>query len=306
MKKRANNSRKKIKDNSFLYTYIVLILLFVVFNFSVFFLSPQMPSLPFFMTNLNTYQTHQKKVDWKKELTNYNRFVSQKNGIIFHGDRDKKIVALTFDADMTEGMAQMLKSGQVQSYYDRRLIEQLRAFKTPATLFLAGKWIEMYPNETKDLASDPLFEIGSHSYAHKAYTSSCYGLLPLDDTEKIQDIGTSQYLVKQYTGTMPKLFRFPGGCYSQKDILLIQQAGMTTVQWDTVANDGFNSNSDAIVSNVVNSAKNGSIIVMHMNGFPNEPVDYIAVPQIIKILKAQGFEFVTTSELLMSYGIINK
>ena len=306
MKKRANKNRKKIKDNSFLYTYIILLPLLVIFNFSIFFLSPQLSSKPYFMNNPNTYRAHLENVDWKKQLVNQNNFFVRKKGIIFHGDRNKKKIALTFDADMTEGMAQMLRSGQVKSYYDRRLIEELRALKTPATLFLAGKWIEMYPNETMDLAGDPLFEIGSHSYAHKAYTPSCYGLLPLEDIEKIQDIGTSQYLIKQYSGFTPKLFRFPGGCYSQKDILLIQQAGMTAIQWDTVANDGFNPSPEAIVSNVVNGAMNGSIIVMHMNGFPNEPVDYIAVPQIIKILKARGFEFVTTSELLMLYGIINK
>ncbi len=306
MKKRANKNRKKIKDNSFLYTYIILLPLLVVFSFSVFFLSPQLSGKPYFMNNPNTHQTYLKNADWKKQLINHNNFFVQKKGIIFHGDRNKKKVALTFDADMTEGMAQMLRGGLVKSYYDSKMIEVLRAFKTPATLFVTGMWAEAYPQETKDLASDPLFEIGSHSYAHKAFTNDCFGLPSLEDTEKIQDLGTSQFMLQKFTGVKTKLFRFPGGCYKIKDLDLLKKAGMTAIQWDVVANDGFNPNPEIIINNVVSNTRNGSIIVMHMNGFPNEPVDYIAVPQIVKILREKGFEFVTVSTLLNSYDIINK
>ncbi len=306
MKKRAKNSRKKIKDNSFLYTYIVLLPLLIVFNFSVFFLSPQSSSLPFFMTNLYKQQEYVREVDWKKELIYQNHFLAQKKGMVFHGDRNKRMIALTFDADMTEGMVQSLKGGHVQSYYDSKMIETLRALKTPATLFIAGMWTEVYPQEAKDLANDPLFEIASHSYAHKAFTNDCFGLPSLEDTEKIQDLGTSQFLLQHYTGVKTKLFRFPGGCYKIEDLDLLKKAGMTAIQWDVVANDGFNPNSEAIINNVVSNTRNGSIIVMHMNGFPNEPVDYIAVPQIINILREKGFEFVTVSTLLNSYGIIER
>lgn len=304
MKKRANNSRKIIKDNSFFYAYLVLIPSVIFLNVFAYYIRPQESGKPFFEVSKNLQQRPSKKTDWKKELTYSKRMSNHQNEIVFHGDRNKKQIALTFDADMTDGMAKRIKSGQVHSYYDRRLIEELRKLKTPATLFLSGKWVEMYPNETKDLATDPLFELGSHSYAHRSYTPSCYGLLPLEDAEKIQDIGTSQYLIQQYTGTRTKLFRFPGGCYSHKDLLLVKKAGMTTVQWDTVADDGFNPYSDAILSSIIRRAKNGSIIVMHMNGFPNEPFNYMVVPKAVSILREKGFEFVKVSKLLENYDKI--
>lgn len=59
-------------------------------------------------------------------------------GVYFHGDRNSKKIALTFDADMTFGMQQMLDSGRVKSFYDDRLIAELINLNAPATLFCPG------------------------------------------------------------------------------------------------------------------------------------------------------------------------
>jgi len=296
MKKSANKNKKLVKEKSFLYYYFFLAPIVLLFNLYIFIMQPLEKNPPFFMELRNQGMKQNMRMEQHDK--------GIRNGMVFHGERGKKMVALTFDADMTEGMAQSLKSGAVQSLYDRRLIEQLRKSNTPATLFLSGMWTEVYPKETRELANDSLFELGSHSYAHKAFTNNCFSLLKIDEFEKIQDIGTSQFLIQKHTGVKTKLFRFPGGCYSLEDISLLKKAGMIPIQWDVVANDGFNPNPEAIISNIVSQARNGSIIVLHMNGFPNEPVDYVAVPQAIKILKERGFEFVTISKLLENYDII--
>lgn len=219
-------------------------------------------------------------------------------GVIFHGNRTEKRIALTFDADMTYGMQEMLANGTVGSFYDERLIDNLRVTNTPATLFLTGLWVQSYPTVAKELASDPLFEIGSHSYAHSAYTRSCYYLQSLMPEDKIADLGASQMAITQLTGKPTKLFRFPGGCFAPQDLSLIREAGAVAIQWDVVADDGFNPNEDNIVNNVVTHVKNGSIIVMHMNGYPNEPVDADAILRIISTLKEKGYSFVTVGQLL--------
>ena len=82
-----------------------------------------------------------------------------------HAATSQKIVALTFDADMTPGMLRELKAGKVASWYNGKVIEALRQQQAPATLFLTGLWIETYPDATKQLAADPLFELGNHSYS---------------------------------------------------------------------------------------------------------------------------------------------
>src|SRR6516164_197119 len=62
-----------------------------------------------------------------------------------HAVTGQKVVALTFDADMTPRMSNDLKTGKITSWYNQRVIATLREEYVPATLFLAGLWIERYP-----------------------------------------------------------------------------------------------------------------------------------------------------------------
>lgn len=217
--------------------------------------------------------------------------------IIFHGPRNRKFVALTFDADMTAEMKHDLENGTVQSYYDRELIKILNETKTRATLFMSGMWIESYAKTAKALSLNPLFELGNHTYSHLTFEGACYGLELAKESKKISELEKTQKLLKEITGVDNKLFRFPGGCYSESDLKLVSSTGQVAIHWDVAAQDGFNTDATNIVSNVVDNVQNGSVIVMHMNGYPNEPKTSTALPVIISALKEKGFEFVTVSEL---------
>ncbi len=218
--------------------------------------------------------------------------------VILHGPRDKKQIALTFDAEMTDGMKAAYVSGTVKSSYDKRIIDILNKTKTKATLFLTGMWIELYPKETEEFARNPLFELGSHSYTDSSYHGACFGLKELSRALAMEDLGTTEKLLRERAGVDNQLFRFPGGCYSPDDVKLVNQIGDTVVHWDTVGEDGFNENTNQIIRNVVDRTQNGSIIVLHMNGAPTAPKTADALPAIIKELTSKGFEFVKVSELL--------
>ncbi len=220
------------------------------------------------------------------------------DGIIFHGSRNEKKVALTFDADMTPFMKEQVISGHVHSHYDSQLIAKLEKSQTKATLFLTGMWIEMYPDVAEKLAANTLFELGNHSYSHPAFSGYCYGLRPIPSGEEQQEISKTQQLLYNLTKTENRLFRFPGGCYSQKDIDMLHDEEIVGIQWDVVGGDGFNNDAQNIADNVINNVQNGSIIVMHMNGYPNDPKTTEALSTIITNVKGRGFEFVTVSELL--------
>jgi peptidoglycan/xylan/chitin deacetylase (PgdA/CDA1 family) len=79
------------------------------------------------------------------------------------------------------------------------------------------------------------------------------------------------------------------------------------VHWDVVSEDGFNDDTQGIEHNILDHVQNGSIIVMHFNGPPNEPSDVAALEVVIPELKKRGFEFVKVSELLhpQQAGAIN-
>jgi len=218
--------------------------------------------------------------------------------VIFHGPRDKKRIAITFDAEMTDGMKADLVSGRTKSAYDKRIIDTLTSTKTKATLFLTGLWIEIYPDVTKQLSQNPLLELGSHSYTDSSYHGFCFGLKQISSTLKFEDIGATEKLLREHARIDNKLFRFPGGCYTPEDVKLVNQAGDTVVHWDISGSDGFNNNTQQVVHNVVDNTQNGSIIILHMNGAPTSPKTAEALPEIISKLKDKGFEFVKVSELL--------
>ncbi len=223
---------------------------------------------------------------------------SESADVIFHGSRDKKKIALTFDAEMTDGMKADLVSEKVKNSYDKSIIDTLNKTNTKATLFLTGLWIELYPEITKQLSTDPLFELGSHSYTDSSYYGFCFGLKQLPNTVKIEEVGATEKLLREYAGIDNQLFRFPGGCYTPDDVKLVNAANDAVVHWDVSGSDGFNTNTNQIVHNVVDNTQNGSIIILHLNGAPNAPKTAEALPIIISELKNRGFEFVKVSELL--------
>lgn len=220
--------------------------------------------------------------------------------VINHGPRDKKEVALTFDADMTYTMEQNLLDGSVPSYINRNLLTILEQTNTKATLFLSGLWIRMYPKETKALGQNRLFELANHSYSHPTFEGYCYGLPQLGTLSMQDEIMQTQKLLKNIAGVDNIYFRFPGGCVSVDAMNFLSSQGMKAVNWDVVGGDGFNNNTENIMHNVIDHVQNGSIIVLHMNGEPNDPKTTEAIPTIISELKSRGFEFVKLSELLQN------
>jgi len=215
--------------------------------------------------------------------------------IVEHGPRNKKNIALTFDADMTPSMLKKLQTKKVKTLYDKRITDTLEETSTPATIFITGLWAETYPEETKTISKNPLFEIANHSLTHGSFTKNCYGLGQVPDKHK--ELSETQKILKELTNTTPKYFRFPGGCYEKEDLKIVTDAGLVPIQWDVISGDAFQKDSNKISSTVINKTTNGSIIVMHLNGAPNAPGTAEALPSIIKELKKKGYNFVKLSEL---------
>lgn len=218
--------------------------------------------------------------------------------VIRSGPPDRRRVALTFDADMTPAMLRRLQSGTVPSYYNAALIDELRRRSVPATLFLTGLWMQEYPDVTRELAADPLFELGTHTWQHLAFTKDCYGLPRADPSQMLQEVLRAQRLLDELAGERStRLFRFPGGCYDAAALRAIEPAGVTVVQFDVEGGDGFQPRAAPVVRAVVAGTRNGSIVVLHMNGANTSPRTAEAVGPIAEQLRAQGYTLTTVSEL---------
>ncbi len=220
--------------------------------------------------------------------------------IVLHGPRDSKAIALTFDADLTPVMLHNLETGRVSSYADVRVIDELRAARAPATIFVVGLWARRYPHLLATLASDPLFEIENHSWSHPGFVVPCFGLQPVVDRRS--EVIRAQQEITAVDGRAPRFFRFPGGCASQGDISLVASLGLVPVGWDVVSGDAYMHEPDAVVNNVLRSAKGGSIVVMHLTGPARTPATADAVPRIIDGLRSRGFRLVKLADLMNGAG----
>jgi peptidoglycan/xylan/chitin deacetylase (PgdA/CDA1 family) len=215
-----------------------------------------------------------------------------------HAATDRKIVALTFDADMTPGMLHELKSGRVASWYNEKVIATLRQEKVPATLFMTGLWIEAYSNVVKDLGADPLFELGNHSYTHGAFHSPCYGLFPIAETKQADEVTKTDALLKQYAASYKKYFRFPGLCSDAQATKSVGSQGYTVIGGDVDGADAFENSPKWVANAAVAHVHPGSIVILHLNGGRDAPATGDALPEIIAKLRAEGYAFVKVSDLL--------
>lgn len=200
---------------------------------------------------------------------------------ITHGDRARAAVALTFDACQTADRP---------AGYDAAIIDILTETETPATLFLGGLWMASHPTETRALAANPLFELGNHSWSHRDFAE-------ISPEEMRVEILRTQDIMYALTGRQPRLFRLPFGTYSDEALAAIAQHGLHTIQWDVVSGDPDpNVSAEDMVRAVASQARNGSVVIMHMNGRGWHTAE--ALPRVIGGLAAKGYDFVTVSELL--------
>lgn len=181
----------------------------------------------------------------------------------------KKCLALTFDdgpGDLTGQLLDILKSKQINS-----------------TFFVLGLQIPGREDVLRRMI-DEGHEIGNHSYGHKSFKRI--------STQQISDeINITQNMIEGATGYRPHIVRPPMGEANSGEPAL---ASYPIINWNVDPSDWKNRNSNVIRQEILNQVKPGSIVLMH----DIYPTSINAVAQLTDELKAQGYEFVTISELM--------
>ena len=203
-------------------------------------------------------------------------------GKVIHDiDTPRKIVALTFD-DGPNGK------------YTQQVIDILDREGVKATFFLIGKNVETYPEIAKEIAVHG-HAIGNHSYTHP-------WLLPLEKKKSIlQEVDKAEAAIYKATGESPRLFRPPHGLRSFWMDDIIRREGYTIFTWDDMTKDYLQGTCEKkIARRILSNIHPGSIIVLHdgvnlEHGINRENM-IEALPEIIRELKKEGYEFVTLDE----------
>jgi polysaccharide deacetylase family sporulation protein PdaB len=193
---------------------------------------------------------------------------------IYNVDRSKKVCSLSFDAAW----------GNEQT---DNLLATLKEYKVKATFFLVGDWVKKYPDSVKKIAKDG-HDIGNHSNTHAHLTQ-------MSESGIANDIKSCNEKIKKLTGKSPTLFRPPYGDYNNSVVSTVMGLDMYCIQWNIDSLDWKDPSVDQIVQNCVNKLCPGSIILLH-NGATNTPE---ALPKIIEAIKAEGYEIVPISKILL-------
>src|SRR5258706_62189 len=73
---------------------------------------------------LNNQSFSKNHIDYKEVERQKTLNELESTGIVFHGPRDKKQIAITFDAEMTDYMKSQVLEGKTTSF-DRRIVDDL-------------------------------------------------------------------------------------------------------------------------------------------------------------------------------------
>ncbi len=193
---------------------------------------------------------------------------------IYCVDKNDKVVSISFDAawgnEQTPILLDILKNKSVK-----------------ATFFLVGFWAEKYPESVKQIA-DAGHDVGNHSDTHPH-------LPKLEKSKITAQIDDCNKKIELAGAPRPTLFRPPYGDYNNDVVEATNELGMHCIQWDVDSLDWKDPSADEMVKRIKSKIKPGSIILMH-NGAKNTPE---ALPKIIDEIKAEGYQIVPISEIIM-------
>lgn len=185
-------------------------------------------------------------------------------------------MALTFDdgsdAGNTQAILNILKDAGIKS-----------------TFFLTGKSAESHPDSARLIIQNG-HEIGNHSYSHPQMTQ-------LNIPAMIIELQKCESSISRAIGRYPiKLFRPPYGNYNSTVLTAVGSAGYPwTLMWTIDTLDWNGTSTDRIVQKVLDNARPGAIVLMHVGSGTNTAQ---ALPVMIKELKNRGFSFIKLSEML--------
>ncbi len=197
-------------------------------------------------------------------------------------------IALTFDAC----------GGPGGSGYDRALIELLRTETIPATLFVTARWIASHPDVAASLAADPLFELENHGSKHKPCSVSgraAFGLAGTRSAEEAADeiLGGAD-AITAITARRPRFYRSGTAHFDDVCAALARELGAVPVGF-SVSGDAGGGFSRAQIRRAIETAPDGSIVLLHMNHPGRSTAEGLA--DALPRLRERGVELVKLGDV---------
>ena len=212
----------------------------------------------------------------------------QRKGQMPDGADGKKVVYLTFDDGPSATVTPLI-------------LDTLKAENVHATFFVVGKAVDE-SNTTKNLIRREVEEgnaIGNHTYTHNY--KYLYPNRTVNVDNVMASINKTNKSLKNILGVdfLTRAIRFPGGHMSWKGMkaidAVIKEKDYHQVDWNALTKDaeGAPKNAEQLKQELIKTiqGRQKAVVLMHDTYGKEETAK--ALPEIIKYLKEQGYEFRT-------------
>lgn len=188
-----------------------------------------------------------------------------------------------------EGSYVALTFNLAPSTETEQILDVLSEKGVKATFFMLGDAVSKRSATAKAVV-DAGCEVGSMGTENTSLAS-------LDADSLRSRLSSGFDTLQSATGVTARYFRGPLQSFGAQQWADAMDLVACNIQWNVDSGDWLLAGSDAVVSNVVDYASNGDIVLLTDNG-ATDGETLAALPSIIDGLQAKGFTLVTLSELL--------
>jgi peptidoglycan-N-acetylmuramic acid deacetylase len=188
-----------------------------------------------------------------------------------------KVLYLTFDAGYENG-------------FTEEILDVLQELQVPAAFFLTGDYLNREPDLVRRMTAEGHI-VGNHTMTHPDMSA-------IREKEAFQkELEGLETLFKEVTGKdLPKYYRPPQGIYSEDNLKMAKELGYKTVFWSLAYADWDEKHQmspEAAINKLMSRMHNGAVILLHPTSSTNAKI----MPELIRRLKAEGYEFGTLDEI---------
>jgi len=176
--------------------------------------------------------------------------------------------------------------------YTVKILDILKKHKVPATFFVIGSRCELYPEVVERMVKEGHI-LGNHTWSHP-------NIIKLSNQKALKELADTDKIIQKQAGYTPILFRSPYGSLDREKVELFRDKGYKIVAWNVDSLDWKGLTASEVKTNILENLEQGSIILQHAAGGVGEDLSGTvkALDEIIKVLKKDGYKFVTVDKIL--------
>ena len=219
-----------------------------------------------------------KKIGWgikrndnheQPDVGNVNRKILDKYQGLYMGNKEQKLVYLTFDLGYEAG-------------YTPKILEVLKQNEVKATFFITAHYVNTQPDLVKQMIDEGHI-IGNHTVNHKSMPSCSLETIK----KEVMDLHSAIY---DKFGYEMKFSRPPKGDYSERTVAYTNTLGYTSVMWSFGYDDWDEKKQgreEYGKKKILDNVHNGEIMLLHATSKDNANI----LDDVIKEIKNMGYEF---------------